>query len=154
MAHDLDTIGARVRFARQARKLSQRELGEAIGAPDHRRIHFIETNAERHKLRAEEAVAIADATGVTTDFLLHGWQDGNGAPPLEQRIRALERGMGALEGEIRKARADRDRQAAEIKEIYGILRTRYTELVSRTRAQDQQQGTSADRRQGGDRRAP
>lgn len=63
-----ELVSERIRRLRQARGLTQRDLGERIGAT-HMSVHYWERGSD---MMARYVLPMARALGVTTDYLLAG----------------------------------------------------------------------------------
>lgn len=92
-----DTPGERVREARRRQGWSQGELSRRTGLRPET-ISRLETG--KHGVGSDSASAIADATGVTIDWLLHG--DGGATPGAEDVLEAfLSEAPGVTDDERR-----------------------------------------------------
>jgi transcriptional regulator with XRE-family HTH domain len=89
-------IGERVRRARDAADLTQRELGEAAGGISPAYIYLVENGRQNITLR------IAEALGVTIEALLAGAE--SGIAPTEQSLRHWTRTVGTLIEEVNERR--------------------------------------------------
>lgn len=63
-----ELVSERIRRLRQARGLTQRDLGERIGA-SHMAVHYWERGSD---MMARYVLPLSRALGVTTDYLLAG----------------------------------------------------------------------------------
>ena len=93
-------IGERVRRARDAADLTQRELGEAAGGISPAYIYLVENGRQNITLTVFKR--IAEALGVTIEALLAGAEFG--IAPTEQSLRHWTRTVGTLIEEVHERR--------------------------------------------------
>lgn len=99
-------IGERVRRARDAATLTQRELGEAAGGISPAYIYLVESG--RQNITLTVIKRIAEALGVTIEALLAGAE--SGIAPTEQSLLHWTRTVGTLIEEV----AERRRQDGDL----------------------------------------
>ena len=89
---DTTTIGGRIKSARTNKGLTQQELADQLYIPMTTLSTYENNKAE---LKGAVVVELANALGVTTDYILTG--SSNELSPMEQEILAVYRSIGSAE---------------------------------------------------------
>lgn len=106
-----EEIGARIQTARERAGLRQEDLADLIGVAN-RTVQNYEAGATKPYARLK---AIAEATGATVEWLLHGDPEPGEVSPGE---------LSALQTELAAARGDLAALAGHLDEVLRILRER------------------------------